>query len=183
MAREIDRKARKRVAKKQQAPREAWEQGFQECVDFCEKLNLPVRGARAIPVLYSPWFQVLAQYSRHRSGKNVNLTCANVYKDIEKSCFATTRRGSERWLLASSECSGGIVFASDEDLEMLCASEVLVSDATFKTAPRNFSQVFTIHGKVMGEWCVVAVALMENKTEPSYRFVFQSLKKRIDQRS
>ncbi len=41
-----------------------------------------------------------------------------------------------------------VLFASDRDVHVLAESEILVGDATFKCAPRGFSQVYTLHGKV-----------------------------------
>ncbi len=63
-----------------------------------------------------------------------------------------------RWLLALSEELGVILFASDQDIRVLTESEILVGDAAFKCAPRDFSQVYTLHGKVfIGDHCLFLV--------------------------
>ncbi len=44
-----------------------------------------------------------------------------------------------------------LVFASDQQLELLFDSDIIFMDGTFSTAPENFDQVFLIHVQKFGQ--------------------------------
>ncbi|VDK49150.1 unnamed protein product [Anisakis simplex] len=52
-------------------------------------------------------------------------------------------KSDERWLLLQDRRHGVLVFASDVELRVAARSAILVADATFSSAPRNFSQVMS----------------------------------------
>lgn len=53
-----------------------------------------------------------------------------------------------RWLLKSDRDLGVILFASDFDLKNASECEIIVGDGTFEICPRNFRQLYTLHGLV-----------------------------------
>ncbi|CAF1688029.1 unnamed protein product, partial [Didymodactylos carnosus] len=44
-----------------------------------------------------------------------------------------------------------LVFASDQQLELLFDSDFIFMDGTFSTAPNNFDQVYWIHAQKFGQ--------------------------------
>ncbi|XP_034230410.1 uncharacterized protein LOC117639119 [Thrips palmi] len=65
--------------------------------------------------------------------------------------YTTTKRGT-RYLLFDSgqdDADRVLVFCSEEQLKILCASNEIFADGTFKTVPNQFGQLYTIHGTVV----------------------------------
>lgn len=52
----------------------------------------------------------------------------------------------------------------------------VIIDGTFNSAPKNFLQMITIHGKIIGKSYPILYILMSNKSEIAYRNVFQYMK-------
>ncbi|RNA23729.1 Ragulator complex LAMTOR3 [Brachionus plicatilis] len=73
-----------------------------------------------------------------------------------------------------------IIFVDDESLKILGESEEWYMDGTFKSAPIQLSQLFTIHAAVKDSSQYTTVPcvfiLLSNKTKKTYRKVFSILK-------
>ncbi|MEO0687130.1 MAG: hypothetical protein AAFY76_19295 [Cyanobacteria bacterium J06649_11] len=75
---------------------------------------------------------------------------------------------------------GILVFSTDRKLRFLRRrGETIFVDGTFKSCPRPYQQVFTIHALVRDHVGLLATVLMLNKDVGSYRQVIQSIKDRI----
>jgi hypothetical protein len=71
-----------------------------------------------------------------------------------------------------------VLFVTQNSLIKLSEAEVWMFDGTFKTVPSIFGQLFTIHAKVggiNGRVCPLVYALMSDRTERSYKQVFEEL--------
>ncbi|KAG0435992.1 hypothetical protein DMUE_4439 [Dictyocoela muelleri] len=69
-----------------------------------------------------------------------------------------------------------IIFYTEELFKILKASNIICVDATFFTAPKNFSQLLILHGKYFKKTIPCVYVFMTNKTEESYFQVFEFLK-------
>ena len=70
-----------------------------------------------------------------------------------------------------------IVFTSEIQLKKLEKADQIFMDATFKTCPKNFYQLFNIIISIEGEKFIFPVmhVLMTHKSEFSYRMIFYNL--------
>ena len=73
-------------------------------------------------------------------------------KDSFKVCKYTGWPTGERFLLAEDgDVDKIIVYASDESLRLLAEADDIYIDGTFRTCPRLFYQIFTIHAFFHGQ--------------------------------
>jgi len=75
-----------------------------------------------------------------------------------------------------------IVFATDDNLRNLGASTVVIGDGTFYSSPKQFSQVYTLHGCVDGSVFPLVFALLPNKREETYTRFLTLLKEASSQK-
>lgn len=79
--------------------------------------------------------------------------------------FTLTHRGREAWKVDPSsdlaneqfliyESDNFLVFSSPLDLQTLHGSEYWVADGTFEMVPKNYAQLYSIHGFKNGEGVV-----------------------------
>ena len=71
--------------------------------------------------------------------------------------------------------SGVAVFSTDVELRLMANAHTIYVDGTFRSAPRPYTQVFTIHADYMGRVIVLAVALLTGKQQQQYDEVFAIL--------
>jgi hypothetical protein len=72
---------------------------------------------------------------------------------------------------------GLILFASDVDLKTLATSQIWFADGTFKSAPREYSQLYSIHALVGHKSFPCAYALMSSRSCSSYSRLFAEIKR------
>ena len=74
---------------------------------------------------------------------------------------------NERWLLrfVSEGNERMAVFATDADLKYLQRAPYWIMDGTLKSAPKIYTQLYTIHVPIRSQWFPVDFVLMENKTK------------------
>lgn len=72
-----------------------------------------------------------------------------------------------------------IVFGTNSNLIHLMHNNVWVVDGTFKSAPSNFEQLYTIQCKIRGKFLPLISALMKKKTTTSYIKLFEFIKSRM----
>jgi hypothetical protein len=61
-----------------------------------------------------------------------------------------------------------IIFGTVHNLRLLCQSDTIYMDGTFKMAPEMFSQVYSIHICYLGTMLPMAIALLPAKTQQTY---------------
>ena len=67
------------------------------------------------------------------------------------------------------------MYATDEGLTLLCDTDTLFMDGTFKTAPKLFMQTYIIHG-VLGESTVpVLYSYLKRKNKEIYNELFTAI--------
>lgn len=94
---------------------------------------LPIQDANNIPIEYHLTLRGRAAFEDDPNNKIVNPQAA----------------GFERFLLHHQ--NGMLIYASDADLGVLHVSEFWIGDGTFEMCPKEFSQLYTIHGFKNGE--------------------------------
>ncbi|XP_048737527.2 uncharacterized protein LOC125652381 [Ostrea edulis] len=85
----------------------------------------------------------------------------------------------ERFLLCDDTDAQGhriMIFATDTNINHLCAAEVIFSDGTFYSCTRFFTQLYTLHGNVNGTIFPLIYGLLPNKSEDTYNRFFSLLK-------
>ncbi|CAB4000609.1 Hypothetical predicted protein [Paramuricea clavata] len=118
-----------------------------------------------------PDFQsIRSQMSRVKSAEVPDMP-----QDIDdvniKGSWAQSLR-NKRFLLHHQDNDWGIaIFSTQRNLCVLDECQQLYMDATFRTAPRPYEQVFTILGEYYGRELPLAIVLMTNKAIGHYRQV------------
>ena len=101
--------------------------------------------------------------------------------DINVPDELKTTVGGEDFLLFDAETGdedddGRIIcFATLECLKKLSASQMWFCDGTFKTSPRLFAQLYTIHGMIDGVCFPFVYALLPSKSERVYRILLREV--------
>lgn len=68
-----------------------------------------------------------------------------------------------------------IIFGRRQSLDLMSRSEFWMMDGTFKTCPRLFHQIYSIHVSLSGHTFPCLFVLMTNRTEDAYRYVFDEI--------
>ncbi|PIC12358.1 hypothetical protein B9Z55_028495 [Caenorhabditis nigoni] len=92
--------------------------------------------------------------------------------------FQKTKNG-EQFLLADETFGNSrvIVFASEDCLDVLCDSKIVLADGTFDVSPTGFTQLFTIHSYVSSTAVrPLAYCFLTDKKEQTYTKAIQILK-------
>lgn len=72
-----------------------------------------------------------------------------------------------------------LLFATTRSKEELATTRHLYCDGTFKSAPKPFLQIYSIHGDIDGTVKPLAYAMLLNKKMSTYKLLFQLLKSTI----
>lgn len=74
-----------------------------------------------------------------------------------------------------------LVFGTNRTVEMLSASAHWFMDGTFKVVPELFFQLYTIHAQTLGTIIPCLYVLLPNKTQETYRRLFEEVKRLTSQ--
>jgi hypothetical protein len=88
--------------------------------------------------------------------------------------------GGQRFLLHHD--NNIVIFASDEALQLVSASDIILLDGTFNSSPALFYQLYTIHGRVLGQIAPLVYALLPNKEKFTYRRLFEVVRHELGAR-
>ena len=133
-------------------------------------------GADRPPII--PEFSfVRSQMSRAKSSL-VPPTPHHVEEVMFDGAWRKTWRG-ERFLLHQDNDWGIAIFSTRRNITALVHCQQLYMDATFRTAPQPYEQMFTVLGDYHGRVIPLVIALMKNRTIGAYRQVLQKLKRRV----
>jgi len=120
---------------------------------------------------------------RSRSKVLPKLPSSTNEAEIEGSLKETL--AGERFLLCDDTDARGeriLIFATDENLRLLCNATIIFGDGTFYACPRIFSQLYSLHASVDGTVHPLVFAFLPNKTERTYVRFFTLLKDAIQER-
>lgn len=91
--------------------------------------------------------------------------------------FTVTKTGENFLKYDSGPAENRIlIFTTDQDLQKLQAAENWFADGTFKTSPKLFYQLYSLHSCVFSQCVPHVYALLPNKTTDTYRRLFEQLK-------
>lgn len=76
-----------------------------------------------------------------------------------------------------------LVFSTDQNLEILSASDQIFMDGTFAVSPALFTQLYTIQVLFYGQMLPVLFALLPNKSQATYTRLFQIASRLCHERS
>jgi len=96
--------------------------------------------------------------------------------EIPKSLLRT--KNGKNFLLFDSGATDDrvMLFGTRKNLSVLQHCKLWLVDGTFKTSPKLFYQLYTIHGAYQGEIFPLVYALLPNKTAATYTCLFRELK-------
>ena len=83
------------------------------------------------------------------------------------------------FLLKHDKDIGVAVFATEKTTKTLSECSAILCDGTFKSCPRPFYQLFTIHGLKINRKIPLIWAFADGKTTAHYRKIFQIVKSKI----
>ncbi|XP_072157114.1 LOW QUALITY PROTEIN: uncharacterized protein [Bemisia tabaci] len=98
-------------------------------------------------------FEITAPYDRTRSDQLFLL-------------YDSGREGANRTL----------IFSTSENLRILAASDTLLTDGTFKVVPRQFLQLYTLHGVILDTVFPFVFVLTTRKDEGTYADIYRQVK-------
>ena len=90
--------------------------------------------------------------------------------------FTQTRQGEPFLIANDGEEDRIMVFSTAAHLEVLCQSEIVLGDGTFKSSPQLFSQIYIIFGVHLGTVFPLVYALLPNKSESIYLRLLECIK-------
>lgn len=70
-----------------------------------------------------------------------------------------------------------LIFYSDRSMNALSKCSTFFSDGTFDAAPKDFMQMYTIHGVKDGQTFPAVCVFSEHRDEETYRVIFDEIKK------
>jgi len=79
----------------------------------------------------------------------------------------------ENFLLVNDKPNGIVGFSTISNLEVLCKVQHIYIDGTFKSCPKFFMQVFTIHGLHNDNYVPLIYFLLQNKHTETYVQIFK----------
>ena len=138
--------------------------------DVCAK------NANAVPPLFET---VKSTLYRTRSEKLPKIP-SNPRRFIIPSRWKKTFT-KKNFLLKHDKKTGVAVFATDQMVQTLSGCSAILCDGTFKSCPRPFYQLFTIHGLKINRKIPLVWAFSDGKTTEHYRKIFQIVKNKIQQ--
>ena len=68
-----------------------------------------------------------------------------------------------------------LVFATNQQLDLLQSGTDVYMDGTFKVVPKHFYQLYSIHGSVKRNITPLAYMLMSRKSEANYKRVYNTV--------
>ena len=109
----------------------------------------------------------------------------NIYIDTDvdlSESNITTDRGEAFCVYDSGNKSESriIIFTTETNVTHLKNSYVWLLDGTFKVVPKEFYQLYIIHGKIFGKIFPLLYILMSNKTQFDYENLLSILKNKIE---
>lgn len=99
-------------------------------------------------------------------------------QDIDLATLTTTKKGAEFLLHDSGkeDTDRILVFGTANNIQILRSSTRWFVDGTFKTAPKLFYQMYTIHGLIGNETYPLVYALLPSKKKKTYIRLLRILK-------
>ena len=97
--------------------------------------------------------------------------------DIELEGQWATTNDNQRFLLHKDDDM--IVLATDDNLEKLASAETVFMDGTFRVAPRQFTQLFSLHIIYLGFFIPVLYALLKDKSRDTYYSLFATVRRKM----
>jgi len=82
----------------------------------------------------------------------------------------------KKFLLHQNNAWGYVVFMTEANVKLLGRCETIHIDGTFKTCPKPYHQVLTIHGMYVNQVLPLAFCLLKGKQVGLYRNVFTKIK-------
>ena len=110
--------------------------------------------------------------------ENVPPLPVNVHQVVLNGVWVVTLT-NDRYLLHQDNQNGILVFATDDDVQLLDNADYVYLDGTFKSAPRPYLQFVTIHGRVNDFTLKLGCALLANKEARSYAIVLRVIANRV----
>lgn len=112
---------------------------------------------------------------RERRKRHPTLPKSRDDVHISLSNMAIETSKSDSFLLVNDSDNGIVIFTCRANLECLCLVDELFMDGTFRCCPRFFTQLYTIHGYMNGNYIPLVFILLPGKSELIYRSAFSSL--------
>lgn len=81
----------------------------------------------------------------------------------------------ENFLLVNDKEANIIIFSTTSNLELLCKSEKIFVDGTFKSCPKFFYQIFTLIGFINNVYIPLVFSLLPGKTKVMYTQLFEHI--------
>ena len=142
--------------------------------------DMPIQVASKLP----SYRAIQRKIERVRKAGGVQLPDPTTLAEIETNTYQRLTHDGSQFLLWDSgenDVERIVMFATQENLQRLHASQTWLGDGTFKVAPRVFFQLYTVHAVVNSKVTPLVYALLPNKTTPNYIRIFAKLHEKISE--
>lgn len=116
--------------------------------------------------------------------KNINHARLSIFPKLPKTIsdfhdaldsMSVKTNNDENFVFRNSRSDNIVCFSTETNLKALCNVKLTFVDGTFYSAPKQFTQVFTIHGLQNHVYVPLVFFLLPNKGEKSYEKVLRYL--------
>ncbi len=83
------------------------------------------------------------------------------------------------WILALNVGRGMFMLATDDDLALLHGSDHWIADGNFDFQPKDFIQLYTIHGFFAGECKAAVHVVMSDRRQETYVLVLTTIREAL----
>lgn len=115
----------------------------------------------------------------HRSRSSMIPEIPDSIDDVDINGQWAETWNNEQFLVHQDNDWGLAIFATEDNLRVLRRCRHFFMDATFRTCPKPYTQVFNIIGIYKGHTLCLATALMTNRTVADYRRVLFVIRREV----
>lgn len=112
--------------------------------------------------------------SMHRSRREGLPALPTSSSDVELPDEWSQTLCGQRFLLYKDDDT--IIFSTDANLKLLSQADTLYMDGTFKSAPKQFKQLYSIHVSYRDHFISVVYCFLTNKLRSTYMKIFNTLR-------
>ena len=156
--------------------KDVYQNALSESMNTLEATHNAEEAAAALPT-YNNMRTIL---QRHRSSVRPNLP-SSLQDIILEGVWTQTKKGEDFLLFDDAGTSQDpkprmLGFATHRNMEILLGERPVFMDGTFRVVPSQFSQLYTLHAKYMGQMFPLVYFLLADKEKETYTRVFDLIK-------
>ncbi|XP_016663060.1 uncharacterized protein LOC107884772 [Acyrthosiphon pisum] len=117
----------------------------------------------------------LIRHNIHRARLSVHPSLPSCIEELHVALGSMKIKTNigEQFLFVNDIVNSIVGFSTQQNIKVLCDVKKIYVDGTFKSCPKNFTQLFTIHGLKNSVYLPLVFFLLPNKLNSTYKCAFQ----------